>query len=43
MRYNELLKRMDSQKAIIKITKKILNRIRYVWKNNKEYQIAVVR
>jgi len=43
MRYLELIKRMDSQKAIIKIAKKLLNRIRYVWKNNKEYQIAVAR
>lgn len=42
MSYLELLKRMGSQKAIIKIAKKLLNRIRYVWKNNKEYQVSVV-
>lgn len=41
--YSKLLKRMDSQKAIIKIAKKLLNRIRYVWINEKEYQLAVVQ
>jgi hypothetical protein len=34
---------MDSQKAIIKIAKKLLNRIRYVWLNEKEYKLAIVK
>ena len=42
MSYSRLIKRMEPQKAIIKIAKKLLNRIRYVWKNNIEYQLAVV-
>ena len=42
MSYSRLIKRMNPQKAIIKIAKKLLNRIRYVWKNNIEYQLAVV-
>ncbi len=42
MCYGELIKRMKKQKAIIKIAKKLLNRIRYVWKNNQSYEIAVV-
>ena len=29
-------------KAIIKIAKKLLNRIKYVWKNEQVYQKAVV-
>jgi transposase len=42
MCYGELIKRMKKQKAIIKIAKKLLNRVRYVWKNNQRYEIAVV-
>jgi transposase len=42
MSFNHLIKRMPRQKAIIKIAKKLLNRIRYVWKNNQTYQKAVV-
>jgi len=41
-KYNELIKRMSSQKAIIRIAKKILNRNRYVWLNEKEYVYGVV-
>ncbi len=40
--YNSLTRRMVSQKAIIRIAKKLLNRIRYVWLNKKEYVIAVL-
>jgi transposase len=42
MSFNHLIKRMPKQKAIIKIAKKLLNRIRYVWKNDQVYQKAVV-
>lgn len=43
MRYNQLIKRMSKQRAIIHIAKKLLNRIRYVWLNEKEYVIGVVQ
>jgi transposase len=36
-------KKMKKNKAIIKIAKKLLNRIRYVMKNQKEYVTAVVK
>ena len=41
--YTEVIdmKRMRKQKTIIKITRKLLNRIRIVWKNEKEYKISV--
>ena len=42
MCYNELTKRMSGQKAIIRIARKLLNRIRYVLKNNQEYVSAVI-
>ena len=42
MCYYKYLKRMSGQKAIIRITRKLLNRIRYVLKNNREYVPAVV-
>ena len=35
-------KRMVKQKAIIRIARKLVNRIRYVWVNEREYQIGVV-
>lgn len=37
-----LIKRQSKQKAIIRITKKLVNRMRYVWKNQQEYVMAVV-
>ena len=43
MSYSKFIQRMDSQKAIIKIAKKLLNRIRYVWLNEKEYKLAMVK
>jgi transposase len=42
MTYQRLTKRMKSQDAIIRIARKLLNRIRYVWKNQERYVIAVV-
>lgn len=35
--YSNLLKRMKGQRAIIRIAKKLLSRIRYVWKNQQPY------
>lgn len=40
--YQKLIKRMKSTKAIIRISKKMVNRIRYVLKNQKPYVKAVV-
>ena len=41
--YQELIKRMKPTRAIIKISKKLVNRIRYVLKNKKLYVSAVVQ
>ena len=41
--FNEYCKRMKKNKAIIKIAKKLLNRIRFVMKNQTEYVTAVVK
>lgn len=40
--YQKLIKRMKPSKAIIRISKKMLNRIRYVLKNQKPYVVSVV-
>jgi transposase len=40
--YNELTKGMTKQRAIIRIAKKLTNRIRYVWLHQKEYVVATV-
>jgi transposase len=37
MHYLNYKKRMDAQHAIIKIARKLLSRIRYVWRNGKPY------
>ena len=41
--YSNLCKRMKKQEAIIRIARKLLNRIRYVWKNNELYVKGVVK
>jgi len=41
--YQKLIKRMESQKAIIRIAKKLVNRMLYVLKNKKAYVQAVVK
>jgi transposase len=40
--FSELIKRMPKQKAIIRIAKKLLSRIRYVWLNEKNYVTGVI-
>lgn len=40
--FNKLTKKMSKQKAIIRIARKLLNRIRYVWLSQKAYVYAVV-
>jgi len=43
MRYGELCQRMEPNKAIIKIAKKLLSRIKHVLKNNQPYEKSVVK
>jgi transposase len=42
LRFNELIKQMPKQKAIIRIAKKLLRRIRHVWVNQDSYVKALV-
>jgi len=42
MKFNELIKRTTKTNAIVTIAKKLLNRIRYVLKNQKEYVTGVI-
>ncbi len=41
--YNEFKLKVGGKRAIIKIARKILSRIRYVWLNNTEYEKGVVK
>ena len=41
--YSELVKRMKPTNAIIRIAKKMLNRIRYVLKNQEDYVYSIVK
>ena len=42
MAFQELIKYKSKQRAIIRIAKKLVNRMRYVWKNQQEYVMAVL-
>jgi transposase len=42
MKYNDYRKRMNKNKAIIRIGKHLLARIRYVWNNQQLYQTGIV-
>ena len=41
--YHDYCKRMEPNKAIIRIARKLLSRIRYVLKNKKAYVCSVVK
>ena len=41
--YQEQSRRMEGTEAIIRVAKKLLNRIRHVLKNNQAYEISVVK
>lgn len=41
--YQQLSRRMDGSEAIVRIAKKLLNRVRHVLKNNQAYEISVVK
>jgi transposase len=43
MAYQRFIKDRKPQKAIIRIAKKLVKRIRYVWINQQEYKLAVVK
>lgn len=40
--YSQLIKQMSKQKAVIKVAKKLLSRIRHVWIQQEQYQFALV-
>ena len=42
MKFNKLSRRMPRNKAIVRIAKRLLSRIRYVWNNQKPYVLSVV-
>ena len=42
LRFDELTKTKKKQDAIIRIAKKLLNRVRFVWKNQKPYVSSVI-
>jgi transposase len=41
--YSQYSRRMKKQKAIIRIAKKLLSRINYVWQNKKKYECSVAK
>jgi transposase len=43
MAYGQFRQRMNEQRAIVRIAKKLLSRIMYVWSNQKDYVCAVVK
>lgn len=43
MKYQEYIHRMNKNKAIIRIGKHLLSRIRYVWNNETEYERGIVK
>ncbi len=43
LKYADLLKTMKAQKAIVRIARKLLNRIRYVLINEEKYEIGLVK
>jgi transposase len=40
--FSQLIKRMTKQEAIVRIAKKLLNRIRYVWKHKEAYSSGLL-
>lgn len=43
LKFNELTKRMNKNKAIIRIARKMLSRIRFVLSHQQEYELSVVK
>ncbi len=42
LKYSELRKRMNSNKALVRVAKSLVKRIRYIWLNNCEYKEGLV-
>lgn len=42
-KFNELIKRMNKNKAIIRIARKLLSRIRFVLSHQQEYELGIVK
>jgi transposase len=40
--FSQLIRRMTKQEAIVRMAKKLLNRIRYVWKNKESYVCGLI-
>ena len=43
IKFGELTQRMAKQKAIVRIARKILNRMRHIWLNDDEYVLALIQ
>jgi transposase len=43
LKFNELIKSMHKNKAIVRIARKLLGRIRFVLKNQQHYELSVVK
>ena len=43
MKFNQLSKRMNRNKAIVRCAKILLNRIRYVWNSEKPYEVSILK
>lgn len=43
MKYQEYIRRMNKNKAIVRIGKHLLSRIRYVWNNETKYERGIVK
>jgi hypothetical protein len=43
LKFNELSKRMHKNKAIVRIARKMLSRIRFVLQNKQSYELSVVK
>ena len=42
LKFNELTKRMNKNKAIIRIARKILSRLRFVLQNQQPYSLSII-
>lgn len=42
MKYNEYRRRMSANKAIVRISKHLLSRIRHLWKKGQTYERGIV-
>jgi transposase len=43
LKFNQLSKRMHKNKAIIRIARKMLSRIRFVLQNQQSYELSIVK